>query len=177
MVVKELLKEIKKDIEVFLKNDPSIESKWDLFFSLSFRGLVWYRIYHKLYKRGYKLLAKYLYFRTKVKYQMDIHPAAEIEPGVMIDHGSGIVIGSTAYVGSGTVIYHGVTLGARRIESGKRHPTIGRNCFIGNHASILGNITIGNNVKIGANCVVLEDIPDNSTVVGIPGKIIKIEGI
>ena len=172
-VIRELLQEIKKDLEVYSKNDPAIEDKWDIFFSVSFRGLVWYRIYHKLYQRDHKLIAKYLYFRTRLKYQMDIHPKAEIEGGVMIDHGNGVVIGSTAFVGSGTIIYHGVTLGSRRIMSGKRHPTICRNCFIGNHASILGNINIGNNVKIGANCVVLTDIPDNSTVVGIPGRILK----
>ncbi len=107
---------------------------------------------------------------------MDIHPAAEIELGIMIDHGIGIVIGSTAFVGKGTILYQGVTLGSRRIKKGKRHPTVGRNVFIGNHASILGNIKVGDNAVIGAHSVVLTDIPPHATAVGIPAKVIKIEG-
>jgi len=104
---------------------------------------------------------------------MDIHPAAEIEPGVVIDHGIGVVIGATASVKSGTVIYHGVTLGAKRICSGKRHPDIGRNVLIGAGAKILGPIKIGDNAVIGANAVVLRDVPENSLAVGIPARILR----
>jgi len=104
---------------------------------------------------------------------MDIHPAAKIEPGVLIDHGFGVVIGSTASIGKGTIIYHGVTLGTRRIVDGKRHPDIGENVLIGAGAKILGPIKIGDNVQIGANSVVLDDVPENSKVAGIPAKPLK----
>lgn len=104
---------------------------------------------------------------------MDIHPAAKIAPGVVIDHGTGIVIGSTAEVGRWTVIYHGVTLGAKYIMSGKRHPTIGENVILGAGCKVLGPIYVGNNTKVGANSVVLHNVPDNSTVVGIPAKIVN----
>ncbi|MGB9794233.1 serine O-acetyltransferase EpsC [Caldisericum exile] len=174
MDVKNLLLQILEDLRFYRENDPSVESPLEIIFTPSFRGLLNYRIYHALYNSGHKVLAKLLYIRTKLKYNMDIHPGAVLETPVMIDHGFDVVIGETAYVGKNTIIYHGVTLGARRVESGKRHPTIGRNCLIGNHASILGNITIGDFVKIGANSVVLEDIPPYSTVVGVKAKIVKV---
>lgn len=104
---------------------------------------------------------------------MDIHPAAEIEPGVVIDHGIGVVIGATATVKSGTVIYHGVTLGAKHICSGKRHPDVGRNVIIGAGAKILGPIKVGDNSVIGANAVVLNDVPENCLAVGIPARIVR----
>ena len=175
-VARKILSDIRLDLEMLIRNDPSVESKRDAVFSTSLRGLIYYRVYHHLYKKGYKFIAMYLYYRAKRKYGMDIHPAAEIEPGVLIDHGAGIVIGSTAFVGKGTIIYHGVTLGARRIKKGKRHPSIGRNVLIGNHASILGDIKVGDNAKIGANSVVLDNIPPFATVVGIPARIVKIGG-
>jgi len=173
MDVRRLLREILMDLRFYRENDPSSQSLFEIFFTPSFKGLLNYRVYHELYKNGHKVLAKILYIRTKLKYNMDIHPGAEIESPIMIDHGFGVVIGETAYVGKYTIIYHGVTLGSRRIEKGKRHPTLGRNCLIGNHASILGNVTIGDYVKIGANSVVLEDIPSYSTVVGVKAKIVK----
>lgn len=173
MDVRKLLQEILEDLRFYKENDPSAGSIFDVLLTPSFRGLLNYRIYHALYKSGHKILARLLYTRVKLKYHMDIHPGAEIESPIMIDHGFGVVIGETAYVGRNTIIYHCVTLGSRRVEKGKRHPTIGRNCLIGNHASILGNITIGDYVKIGANSVVLEDIPPYSTVVGVKAKIVR----
>ena len=176
-VVKKIYRTVKADLQAFLKNDPSVQSVWDIIlFSVSFRGLFLYRIYHELFIRNHKFLANILYYTTKSKYHMDIHPASVIEPGVIIDHGFGIVIGETATVGSGTVIYHGVTLGARRVMNGPRHPHIGRNVLIGNHASILGNISVGDNARVGANSVVLENVPEGATAVGIPAKIVKKEG-
>jgi len=176
-VVRELLSAIKADLEMFMEKDSSAESKREvILFSTSFRGLVYYRIYHSLYKKGHKFIAMYLYYQAKRKYGMDIHPAAKIEPGIIIDHGMGVVIGSTACVGKGTILYHGVTLGSKKIEKGKRHPTVGRNVFIGNHASILGDVKVGDNAVIGAHSVVLTDVPPHATVVGIPAKVIKIEG-
>lgn len=176
-VIRELLSAIRADLEMFMQNDFSVRSRRDvILFSTSFRGLVYYRIYHSLYEKGHKFIAMYLYYQAKRKYGMDIHPAAKIEPGVLIDHGIGVVIGSTAFVGKGTILYQGVTLGSRRIEKGKRHPTVGRNVFIGNHASILGNIKVGDNAVIGAHSVVLADVPPFATVVGIPARIVKIGG-
>jgi len=177
VVVKKIYRTVKADLHAFLENDPSVQSKWDIIlFSISFKGLFLYRIYHELFKRNHKFLAKVLYYIVKRKYHMDIHPAAVIEPGIIIDHGFGVVIGETAVVGSGTIIYHGVTLGARRVMSGPRHPHIGRNVLIGNHASILGNICVGDGARIGANSVVLKDVPEGATAVGIPAKIVKKEG-
>ncbi len=174
VVVRKIFSAVKADLDVFLENDPSVNSKWEIIlFSTSFKGLLLYRIYHELYKRNHKFLSMFLYHLAKRRYVMDIHPAAVIEEGVMIDHGFGVVVGSTAFVGTGTVIYHGVTLGARRIENGKRHPTIGRNVFIGNHASILGDIRIGDGARIGAHSVVLENVPANSTAVGNPARVVK----
>lgn len=118
-------------------------------------------------------MARYLSERSKRKTGIEIHPGATIGENLFIDHGTGVVIGETVIIGNNVTIYHGVTLGGTGKEKGKRHPTIGDNVLIGAGAKLLGNITIGNNVKIGANSVVLTDIPDNVTVVGIPGKIIK----
>ena len=169
-----IFKSIKEDLKIALENDPSAESKWDIIlFSTSFHGLILYRIYNALWYSGHKLSAKILHYLSKTLFHMDIHPAAKIEPGVLIDHGFGVVIGSTASIGKGTIIYHGVTLGTRRIVDGKRHPDIGENVLIGAGAKILGPIKIGDNVQIGANSVVLDDVPENSKVAGIPAKPLK----
>ncbi len=176
-VVRELLSAIRADLEMFMQNDFSVRSKREvILFSTSFRGLVYYRIYHSLYEKGHKFIAMYLYYRAKRKYIMDIHPAAKIESGIIIDHGMGVVIGSTAFVGKGTILYHGVTLGSKKIEKGKRHPTVGRNVFVGNHASILGDIKVGDHAVIGAHSVVLSNVPPFATVAGIPARIVKIGG-
>ena len=114
---------------------------------------------------------------ARVRYSMDIHPAAEIEPGIFIDHGIGVVIGETASIGTGTLIYHGVTLGVAHLMSGKRHPTIGRNVLIGANATILGPIKVGDGAKVGANAVVLNDVPCACTVAGNPAKIVKVGNI
>jgi len=111
---------------------------------------------------------------VRIRYSMDIHPAAEIEGGIFIDHGMGVVIGETASIGSGTLIYHGVTLGSAIVMKGKRHPTVGRNVFIGANSTILGPIKICDGAKIGANAVVLKDVPCACTVAGNPAKIVKI---
>ena len=169
----ETLRAIKKDKEEYMKKDPSIEKPYQLIFHAGFNALKFYRYSHFFYKFNLKFLAYLIYYLSRVLYSVDIHPAAIIEPGVVIDHGIGTVIGSTAFVGSKTVIYHGVTLGAKEITTGKRHPTIGRNVLIGAGAKVLGPIIVGDNVKIGANSVVLKNVPANVTVVGIPAKIVE----
>ncbi|ODN30501.1 serine acetyltransferase [Fervidobacterium thailandense] len=153
--------------------DPSFEKDYQFLFHAGYQSLKLYRFSHAFYVSGFKFLAYLLYHINRILHAVDIHPAAVIEPGVVIDHGIGIVIGSTAYVGEGTIIYHGVTLGARKITSGKRHPTIGRNVILGAGAKVLGPIRVGDGARIGANAVVIEDVPPYATVVGIPAKVRK----
>ncbi len=164
---------IKKEINTILKNDPSIHSIIEVFLYPSFKVKLYYKISHFLYKRKRFLIARIISEKAKRKTGIEIHPGATIGKNLFIDHGMGVVIGETCVIGDNVKLFHGVTLGGTGKEKGKRHPTIGNNVFIGSGAKILGNITIGNNVKIGANSVILESIPDNVTVVGIPGKIIK----
>ncbi len=164
---------IKEEINTILKNDPSIHSIIEVFLYPSFKVKLYYKISHFLYKRKRFLIARIISEKAKRKTGIEIHPGATIGKNLFIDHGMGVVIGETCVIGDNVTLFHGVTLGGTGKEKGKRHPTIGNNVFIGSGAKILGNITIGNNVKIGANSVILESIPDNVTVVGIPGKIIK----
>ena len=164
---------IKEEINTILKNDPSIHSIIEVFLYPSFKVKLYYKISHFLYKRKRFLIARIISEKAKRKTGREIHPGATIGKNLFIDHGMGVVIGETCVIGDNVTLFHGVTLGGTGKEKGKRHPTIGNNVFIGSGAKILGNITIGNNVKIGANSVILESIPDNVTVVGIPGKIIK----
>lgn len=163
---------IKLDKEYLRRLDPSFESSYQYLFHAGFRALRLYRISHAFYVSGFKFVAYLIYHINRILYAVDIHPAALLEPGVVIDHGAGLVIGSTAVVGSGTVLYHGVTLGAKYITKGKRHPTVGRNVVIGAGAKVLGPISIGDNVKIGANSVVISDVPEGATAVGIPARIV-----
>lgn len=164
---------IKEEMNTILKNDPSIHSIIEVFLYPSFKVKLYYKISHFLYKRKRFLIARIISEKAKRKTGIEIHPGATIGKNLFIDHGMGVVIGETCIIGDNVTLFHGVTLGGTGKEKGKRHPTIGNNVFIGSGAKILGNITIGNNVKIGANSVILESIPDNVTVVGIPGKIIK----
>ncbi|WP_161847608.1 serine O-acetyltransferase EpsC [Athalassotoga saccharophila] len=165
---------IKEDFKAGKRLDPSVKSGRDIFlFSASFHGLMLYRFSHLFWNLKMRFLAMTLRYINRVLYKMDIHPAANIEAGIFIDHGIGVVIGETASVGSGSLIYHGVTLGTARIMQGKRHPTIGRNVLIGANAVILGPVKIGDGSRIGANAVVLEDVPEFSTAVGNPARIVK----
>mgnify|MGYP000268570896 FL=1 len=164
---------IKEEMNTILKNDPSIHSIIEVFLYPSFKVKLYYKISHFLYKRKRFLIARIISEKAKRKTGIEIHPGATIGKNLFIDHGMGVVIGETCIIGDNVTLFHGVTLGGTGKEKGKRHPTIGNNVFIGSGAKILGNITIGNNVKIGANSIILESIPDNVTVVGIPGKIIK----
>ncbi len=164
---------LKEQIKTIKENDPAITSNLEVLLYPSFKVQIYYKISHFFYKRKKYLLARFISERAKRKTGIEIHPGAKIGKNLFIDHGFGVVIGETAEIGNNVVIFHGVTLGGTGKEKGKRHPTIGNNVFIGSGAKILGNITIGDNVKIGANSVVLKDIKENTTVVGIPGKIIK----
>lgn len=157
---------------VIKKHDPALHSMWEVFLYPSFRALSWYRITHFLYLHKHYFLARFLSERAKRKTGIEIHPGAQIGKNLFIDHGMGVVIGETAIIGDNVLLYHGVTLGGTGKEKGKRHPTIGDNVVIGAGAKVLGNICIGDNAKIGANSVVLKDVEKDTTIVGIPGRIV-----
>lgn len=167
-----MLSFFKQQKKVIERQDPAIHSIWEIFLYPSFRALFWHRITHFLFLHKHYFWARFFSERSKRKTGIEIHPGAQIGKDLFIDHGMGVVIGETAIIGDHVTLYHGVTLGGTGKENGKRHPTIGNNVMIGAGAKILGNIKIGDNVKIGANAVILKDVENNSTIVGIPGKIV-----
>lgn len=164
---------INEQIKTIKKNDPAIHSILEVFLYPSFKVQLYYKIAKYFYHKKHFLIARFLSEKAKRKTGIEIHPGATIGKSLFIDHGTGVVIGETAIIGDNVTIFHGVTLGGTGKEKGKRHPTIGNNVFIGSGAKLLGNITIGDNVKIGANAVVLDDVKANTTVVGIPGKVVR----
>jgi serine O-acetyltransferase len=169
-----LWEQIKEDFSVPKLNDPALDSNFELFFNYpGVWAIINHRIANKLYNSGWKKLSRALVGVVSLFTKTDIHPAATIGRRVFIDHAIGVVIGATAIVEDDVLIYQGVTLGGVSLDKGKRHPTIKSNVVIGSGAKVLGNITIGTNSKIGANSVVVCDVPDNSTAVGVPAKIIK----
>jgi serine O-acetyltransferase len=139
-------------------------------------AIVSYRVANFFYKIRLFVLARFLSQMARFFTGIEIHPGAAIGKGLFIDHGMGVVIGETSIIGDNVLLYQGVTLGGTGLEQGKRHPTIGNNVVIGGGAKVLGNITIGDNSYIGANAVVIKDVPANSTVVGVPGRITKQDG-
>lgn len=166
--------QIKNDIKTIMERDPAARNPFEVFFMYpGFKAVMRHRIAHKLYNKGHKFIATRISNKTRRKYGIEIHPAAQIGNGVFIDHGMGVVIGETAIVGDNCTIYQGVTLGGTGKDKGKRHPTIGNNVLVGCGAKLLGNFTVGDNAKIAANAVVLSDVPENCTCVGIPARIVK----
>jgi serine O-acetyltransferase len=166
--------QIKEDFRIILERDPAIQSKLELFFNYpGLWAIFWHRISHRLHLGNFKVLARVIMGMSQIFTNIDIHPAARIGRRVFIDHGIGIVIGETAVVGDDVTIYQGVTLGGVNLAKGKRHPTVERGVVIGSGAKILGNITIGANSKIGANSVVIKNVPEDSTAVGIPARVIR----
>ncbi len=164
---------VKREIEVIRERDPAIKSNMEVFLYPSFKAIICYRIAHRLYLKKHYFLARWVSQRTARKTGIEIHPGATIGEGLFIDHGHGVVIGETAVIGDNVTLYQGVTLGGTGKESGKRHPTVGDNVMISAGAKVLGSFTIGENSKIGAGSVVLSEVPPNSTVVGVPGRIVK----
>lgn len=173
VIVMGFLKNIKNEIKVIRERDPAIHSDMEVFLYPSFKVMMHYRIAHKLYTRGHYFLARWVSQRGVRKTGIEIHPGAQIGENFFIDHGNGVIIGETAIVGNNVTLYQGVTLGGTGKEHGKRHPTIGDNVMISAGAKVLGSFTIGENSKIGAGSVVLEAVPPNCTVVGVPGRIVK----
>lgn len=167
------LKAIKEEIAIIKERDPAIKTPMEVFLYPSFKAITRYRIAHWLYKRKHYFLARWYSQRTARKTGIEIHPGARIGKGLFIDHGNGVIIGETTIIGNNVTLYQGVTLGGTGKEKGKRHPTIGDNVMISAGAKVLGSFTVGENSKIGAGSVVLSEVPPNSTVVGVPGRVVK----
>ncbi len=166
--------QIKEDFSIVWERDPAIHSKLELLTNYpGVWSIFWYRIANRLYKRGFKVMARMLMGLNQIFTGIDIHPAATIGRRVFIDHGIGVVIGETAEVGDDVTIYQQVTLGGVSLSHGKRHPTIKEGAVIGAGAKVLGNIVVGKNAKIGANSVVVKDVPDECTAVGIPARVVR----
>ena len=172
-----IFKYFKEETKIIRERDPAIKSDLEVLLYPSFWAVYWYRIAHKLYKKGHFFLARFISQKTARKTGIEIHPGAEIGEGFFIDHGHGVVIGETTIIGNNVTLYQGVTLGGTGKENGKRHPTIEDNVMISVGAKIIGSFTIGENSKIGAGAVVLKEVPPNCTVVGVPGRIVKRDNV
>lgn len=167
------LSNIREEIRIIRERDPAIHSSMEVFLYPSFKVMLHYRAAHRLYEKGHYFLARWVSQRAVRKTGIEIHPGAKIGKGLFIDHGNGVIIGETTVIGDNVTLYQGVTLGGTGKEHGKRHPTIGNNVMISAGAKVLGSFTIGDNSKIGAGSVVLSEVPEGSTVVGVPGRVVK----
>ncbi len=164
---------IKEEFEVIRERDPAIKFPLEVLLYPSFRVMLSYRKAHKQYLKGHYFRARRISQKAARKTGIEIHPGAVIGKGFFIDHGSGVIIGETTIIGDNVTLYQGVTLGGTGKETGKRHPTLCDNVMVSAGAKVIGSFTIGENSKIGAGSVVLEEVPPNCTVVGVPGRIVK----
>lgn len=172
-----MFRHLRSDIQAVFDNDPAARSKLEVIFTYSGLHAIWaHRVAHALYKRKFFTLARVISQFSRFMTGIEIHPGAKIGKRLFIDHGMGVVIGETCEIGDDVVIYQGVTLGGTGKEKGKRHPTIGNNVVIGSGAKVLGSFKVGDNSSIGANSVVVREVPPNSTVVGIPGRVVRSNG-
>lgn len=172
-----MFKRIRYDIASIRERDPAARSGAEIFLLYSgLHAVIWYRLSSFFLRHGCKFIARMLSQWCKFFTGIEIHPAAKIGRGLFIDHGAGVVIGETAEIGDNVTIYQGVTLGGTGKDTGKRHPTIGDNVLIGAGAKVLGPFRVGNGAKIAANAVVLNEIPDEATAVGVPAKVVRVAG-
>ena len=168
-----MLNQIKEDIQVALEKDPASRNSFEVIILYpGVHALIAHRISHRLWNHGFKFAGRVLSYFFRWLTGIEIHPAAKIGRRFFIDHGMGVVIGETSIIGDNVFIYHGVTLGGLSTKKGKRHPTIGDNVVIGAGAQVLGPVTVGRNTKIGSGSVVLQEVPDYSTVIGVPGRVV-----
>ena len=168
---------IREQIDTIFREDPAARGVLEIFFCYpGFHAILLHRLAHKLYKMGLLLPARMISQFSRTLTGIEIHPGATIGRRFFIDHGMGVVIGETAEIGDDVLVYQGVTLGGTGKEKGKRHPTLGNHVVVGTGAKVLGNILIGDHVKIGAGSVVIHSVPDDSTVVGIPGRVVRTKG-
>lgn len=171
-------REIADSVKVIKERDPAAENSVEVLLLYSgLHAILAYRLSHALYRNGFTLSARAVSQIAKFVTGIEIHPGAQIGKGVFIDHGSGVVIGETAVVGDGCTLYQGCTLGGTGKHVGKRHPTLGKNVMVGAGAKVLGPFTVGDNAKIAANAVVLDAVPENSTAVGIPARVVRRNGV
>lgn len=169
---------LKEDINAIKERDPAARSSFEIFMCYSgLHAIMYHRVASFFYRRKWYFIARRISQRARRRTGIEIHPAANLGRGLFIDHGMGVVIGETAEVGDNCTIYQGVTLGGTGKESGKRHPTLGKNVVVGAGAKILGSFKIGDNSKIAAGAVVLEEVPPNCTAVGVPARIVKRDGL
>lgn len=172
-----MFRKIRQDLQAVFDRDPAATSRVEVILTYAgFHALLAYRISHRLKAMGVPFLPRAISQLARWLTGVEIHPSAMIGTGFFIDHGMGVVIGETAEIGDYVTLFQGVTLGGTGKERGKRHPTLGNHVVVGAGAKILGGITIGDNVKIGANSVVLKSVAANSTVIGVPGRVIKSQG-
>lgn len=164
---------LKEDIGIIYKKDPAADNLLDVILCYpGFHALLLHRIAHKLWKMKLPVIPRLISTFSRFLTGIDIHPGAQIGRRFFIDHGMGVVIGETAIIGDDVLLYQGVTLGGTSSKKEKRHPTLGRGVVVGANATVLGNITLGNYAKVGAGSVVVNDVPEHATVVGIPGRIV-----
>ncbi len=164
-------------VQAAMERDPAARSSLLVIFTYSgVRAMAYYRIAHQIHRMGMAFLARFVSQWARWLTGIEIHPGAKIGKGLFIDHGMGVVIGETTIVGDNVTLFQGVTLGGTGKETGKRHPTLGNDVVVGAGAKVLGNIILGDHVSVGANAVVLNDVPANSTVVGVPGRVARREG-
>ncbi|HEY7389753.1 MAG TPA: serine O-acetyltransferase [Bryobacteraceae bacterium] len=170
-----MFRAIREQIETIFREDPAAKSVLEIFFCYpGFHAILAHRLAHKLYTWRVPLLPRFISQLSRFFTGIEIHPGASIGRRFFIDHGMGVVIGETTQIGDDVLLYQGVTLGGTGNESGKRHPTLGNHVVVGTGAKVLGNIRIGNHVRIGAGSVVVHPVPDNSTVIGVPGRVVRV---
>ena len=172
-----MFRQLREDIAIVKEKDPAARSSLEILLTYSgLKAVRSYRRAHWFYQHKWFTIARIISQRERHKTGIEIHPGAQIGKGLFIDHGMGVVIGETTVIGDNCLLYQGVTLGGTGKDKGKRHPTLGDNVMVGAGAKVLGPINIGNNVKVAANAVVLKDIPDNCTAVGVPARIARMAG-
>lgn len=171
-----LFAQMRADIDCVFARDPAARNRFEVLTTYpGVHAIASYRVAHRLWRRGFRYLARVLSYLARLLTNIDIHPGAVIGERFFIDHGAGVVIGETAEIGDDVTLYHGVTLGGTSWRQGKRHPTLGNHVVVGAGAKILGPITLGEQARVGANSVVVRDVPARRTVVGIPGKVVQVK--
>lgn len=168
---------LKEELDATMERDPAARSRAEVYFLYSgFKAVRSYRRANWFFKRGHKFIARWISQRARRRTGIEIHPGAIIGKGLFIDHGMGVVIGETTEIGDGCTLYQGVTLGGTGKECGKRHPTLGNNVLVGAGAKVLGPFRVGDNARVAAGAVVLSEVPDNATAVGVPARIVRVNG-
>ena len=170
--------QLKQELDSIMDRDPAARSRLEVYFLYSgFKAVRSYRKSHWFYEHGHKFIARYISQRARHKTGIEIHPGAKIGKGLFIDHGMGVVIGETSEIGDNCTLYQGVTLGGTGKDHGKRHPTLGNNVLVGAGAKILGPFRVGDNARVAAGAVVLSEVPANATAVGVPARIVRLNGV